>query len=58
MPEGIWYPAHRIATSGKYTDPLHTIETEWSYVDVVLANRFLDAWEDAVAQADKPRTEK
>ena len=55
MPEGLWYPAHRIATSGQYTDSLHTIETEWSYVDVILVNRFLDAREEAFANAEREK---
>lgn len=38
---------HRVATSRRYTDPLHTILTEWSLADVWTANAVLDAIEDA-----------
>jgi hypothetical protein len=42
---------HRIAVSGRYTDPLHTLLTEWSLGDVLDANEMLDALEDAQAAA-------
>lgn len=53
MPDGIWWPAHRIATSGKYHDSLHTILSEWSYLDVMKVNELLDRWESAVTEAEK-----
>lgn len=42
---------HRVATSRRYTDSLHTILTQWSVVDVFEANLVLDAIEDAEARA-------
>jgi hypothetical protein len=47
LPTGIYWPAHRIATSGRYHDSLHTILTEWGLPDIRLANELLDAFEDA-----------
>lgn len=32
----VW-PLHRVATSGRYHDPLHVIETEWSVRDLLVA---------------------
>jgi hypothetical protein len=40
-----------VATSGKYTDSLHTILTEWSLMDVQEANAVLDAFDDAAERA-------
>lgn len=48
---------HRIATSRRYSDSLHTIETEWSVEDVMLANEVLDALEDAEIRA-RPEPQK
>lgn len=42
---------HRIATSRRYTDSLHTILTAWTLADVCDANLVLDALEDAEARA-------
>jgi hypothetical protein len=42
---------HRIATSRRYTDSLHTILTEWSLEQVLEANDVLDAIEDAERRA-------
>lgn len=47
LPEGVPWPVHRVATSRRYTDSLHTILTEWSLADVWTANAVLDAIEDA-----------
>ena len=49
---------HRIATSRRYSDPLHTIMTRWSLVDVFEANLVLDALEDAEAAALERAREK
>lgn len=51
MPEGIHWPVHRIATSRRYSDSLHTILTEWSIADVYAANDLLDELDDAEARA-------
>lgn len=51
LPGDIAWPLHRIATSGKYHDSLHVIESEWSLLDLQQANEVLDAYEDAEAQA-------
>jgi hypothetical protein len=51
VPAGIWWPAHRIAVSGRYHDSLHTIMSEWSLADVVQVNELLDAIEAAEAEA-------
>jgi hypothetical protein len=47
IPVHIHWSIHRVAVSGKYRDPLHTIETEWSFQDLLDANDVLDAIEDA-----------
>ena len=44
-PAGIYWPVHRIVMSGKYTDSLHTIETEWGLPDVRRVNDLLDVIE-------------
>ena len=51
LPEEVPWMVHRIATSRRYSDPLHTIKTRWSLVDVFEANLVLDAVEDAEARA-------
>jgi hypothetical protein len=48
---------HRIATSRKYSDSLHTILTEWSLAHVWAANDLLDVLEDAEAEALRKRDE-
>lgn len=49
------WPLHRVATSGKYSDSLHIISTEWTLVDVWQANDVIDAHDDAAARAEKNR---
>lgn len=51
LPEEVPWMVHRIATSRRYCDPLHTIMTRWSLVDVFEANLVLDALEDAEERA-------
>lgn len=51
IPARVPWALHRIATSRRYTDSLHTIATEWSLVDLYDAHAVLDALEDAEAQA-------
>jgi hypothetical protein len=51
IPPGVAWPVHRVATSGRYQDSLHTILTEWSIADVWDANDVLDAMEDAERRA-------
>jgi hypothetical protein len=41
---------HRVATSSRYKDSLQTIETEWSLLDVLLANELLDNIDAAEAR--------
>lgn len=45
------WTVHRVATSGRYHDALHTILTEWSLADVMDANAILDALDDAAERA-------
>lgn len=51
VPAGVPWPIHRVATSGHYRDPLHTIVTQWSLADVMQANAVIDAIEAAVRKA-------
>ena len=53
LPGHIPWPVHRVAVSGRYHDPLHTILTQWSLADVMDANSVLDALEDASARAER-----
>jgi hypothetical protein len=41
----------RVATSGDFSDSLHTISTEWSLADVVDANTVLDSLDEARERA-------
>ncbi|HSN27243.1 MAG TPA: hypothetical protein VLT45_13200 [Kofleriaceae bacterium] len=49
------WPIHRIATSQRYTDPLHVIETEWTLADVWDANDVLDELERVEFEATQKR---
>lgn len=51
VPPDVFWPAHRVATSRRYTDPLHTILTAWSLDQVYDACDVLDAIEGAEAEA-------
>ena len=51
LPEEVPWLVHRVATSRRYSDSLHTILTQWSVLDVFEANLVLDAIEDAEARA-------
>lgn len=41
------WQVHRVATSGRYNDSLHTILTEWGLADLHDANAMLDALDEA-----------
>lgn len=47
LPGHIPWEIHRIATSGRYTDSLHAILTQWDLGDVLDANDVLDALDSA-----------
>jgi len=51
LPGDVPWEVHRVATSRRYTDPLHTIMTRWSLIDVWRANLVLDALADAEVRA-------
>jgi len=46
IPGGLCWPIHRIATSGRYTDGLTTIEERWTLQMVADACDVLDAFDD------------
>ncbi len=52
IPGHVPWDLHRIAVSGRYHDPLHTIETAWSLADVWDAHAVLDALDDASSRED------
>jgi hypothetical protein len=47
LPGHIPWDVHRVAVSGRYADPLHTILTAWTLADVLDANDVLDALDAA-----------
>jgi hypothetical protein len=47
LPAHIPWAVHRIATSRRYNDSLHTILSRWSVADVFDANDVLDALDAA-----------
>lgn len=51
VPGTLCWPVWRVATSERFADPLHVIETEWSLAMVADANDVLDAFDDAIAAA-------
>lgn len=56
VPGHLFWPAHRVATSGHYHDTLEAILTRWSLADLVDAVAVCDALDDARAHAAKPVT--
>lgn len=55
VPGWIFWPAHRVATSGLYPDGLAAIENRWTLEMVVDACEVCDAIDDARAQAAERR---
>lgn len=51
VPGHLCWPVWRVAASERFSDALHTIETEWSLAMVADANDVLDAFDDAIAAA-------
>lgn len=51
IPSRILWPLHRVATSGYYSDGLHTISERWTLADVVDAWEICDALDAAKARA-------
>jgi hypothetical protein len=45
------WPVWRVASSGRFSDSLHTILHEWTLADVYAANQIIDALLDAEARA-------
>lgn len=54
VPGHIPWPVHRVAISGYYRDPLHTILTEWSLADVADAWCVCEAMDAARQRPPKP----
>ena len=53
--ERVPWPVWRVATSGRFGDPLHTILHEWTLADVYAANAVIDALCDAEARASREK---
>lgn len=53
IPGHVPWVVHRVAVSGHYQDPLHTILTAWSLADVCDAHEVCDALDAARAEAAK-----
>lgn len=53
IPGTVCWPVHRVAMSDRYSDGLSTIEREWSLEMVCDACDILDAYDDALADAEK-----
>lgn len=51
MPPGVYWPVHRVATSGRYHDSWHTIMNDWTIADVFDACDVIDALDDAEQRA-------
>lgn len=50
LPERISWALHRVATSKRYADSLHTVSTKWGVAELLDACRVLDALADAEAE--------
>jgi len=53
VPGHLLWPAHRVATSGHYTDSLETIMDRWSLADLADAWDVCEALDAARAEAVK-----